>query len=60
MELIMAKEELIKTGEVFTRDEQGNLCLVESFIDSNGVSSGKTTIVEYAIVEEVPVEVVGE
>ena len=56
----MAKEELIKTGEVFTRDEQGNLCLVESFIDSNGVSSCKTTIVEYVIVEEVPVEVVGE
>lgn len=56
----MNKEELIKTGEVFTIDEQGNLCLVESFVDSNGVSSCKTTIVEYAIVEEVPVEVVGE
>ena len=56
----MAKEELIKTGEVFIKDEQGNLCLVESFIDSNGVSTNKTTIVEYAIVEEVPVEVVGE
>ena len=56
----MTKEELIETGEVFTRDEQGKDCLVESFIDSNGVSSGKTTIVEYAIVEEVPVEVVGE
>ena len=47
----MAKEDLIKTGEVFTRDEQGNLCLVESFMDSNGVSSGKITIVENAIVE---------
>ena len=56
----MAKEELIKTGEVFTRDEQGNLCIAESFVDSNGVSSSKTTIIEYAIVEEVPVEVVGE
>lgn len=47
----MAKEDLIKTGEVFTRDEQGNLCLVESFMDSNGVSSGKITIVENAVVE---------
>ena len=47
----MAKEDLIKTGEVFTRDEQGNLCLVESFMDSNGVSLGKITIVENAIVE---------
>ena len=52
----MAKEELIKTGEVFTRDEQGKDCLVESFVDSNGVSSGKVTIVENAVA----VEVVGE
>jgi hypothetical protein len=44
----MAKNELVKTGEVFVRDEQGNLCLVESFIDKNGVSSGSSTIVEYA------------
>lgn len=56
----MAKEELIKTGEVYYIDEEGRLCYAESFIDSNGVSSNKTTIVEYAIVEEVPVEVVGE
>lgn len=42
----MAKEELIKTGEVFTRDEQGNLCLVESFIDANGEVTTKYTIVE--------------
>lgn len=49
----MAKEELIKTGEVFTRDEQGKDCLVESFVDSNGVSSCKVTIVENAVVEVV-------
>ena len=49
----MAKEELIKTGEVSTIDEQGNLCLVESFVDSNGVSSCKVTIVENAVVEVV-------
>ena len=49
----MTKEELIKTGEIFIRDEQGNLCLVESFIDSNGVSSCKVTIVENAVVEVV-------
>ena len=42
----MTKEELTKTGEVFTRDEQGRLCYAESFIDANGEVTTKYTIVE--------------
>lgn len=49
----MTKEELIKIGEVYYIDEEGRLCIAESFIDSNGVSSGKTTIVENVVVEVV-------
>ena len=42
----MAKEELIKTGEVYYIDEEGRLCYAESFIDSNGEVTTKHTIVE--------------
>lgn len=42
----MAKEELIKTGEVYYIDEEGRLCYAESFIDSNGEATTKYTIVE--------------
>ena len=44
----MAKEELIKTGEVFIRDEQGNLCLVESFVDSDSVVTSTSIVIEYS------------
>lgn len=49
----MAKEELIKTGGVYYIDEEGRLCYAESFIDANGVSSVKVTIVENTVVEVV-------
>lgn len=49
----MAKEELIKNGEVYYIDEEGRLCYAESFVDSNGVSSCKVTIVENVVVEVV-------
>lgn len=42
----MAKEELIKTGEIYYIDEEGRLCYAESFIDANGEVTTKYTIVE--------------
>ena len=42
----MAKEELIKNGEVYYIDEEGRLCCAESFIDANGEVTTKCTIVE--------------
>lgn len=47
----MAKE-LVKTGEVYYRDEIGRLYLVESFQDSDGVSSGVETLIEDIVVLE--------
>jgi len=48
MELIMAKEELIKTetGEVYYRDEAGALFLSESFVDKDGGVSSVEILIE--------------
>ena len=42
----MAKVELIKTGECIYRDEEGILCLAESFVDADGEVTTKITIIE--------------
>ena len=42
----MSKVELIKTGECMYRDEEGNLCLAESFVDENGEVTTEITIIE--------------
>ena len=42
----MAEVELIKAGECMYRDEEGNLCLAESFVDENGEVTTKVTIIE--------------
>lgn len=42
----MAKAELIKTGECIYRDEEGILCLAESFVDADGEVTTKITIIE--------------
>ena len=47
------KEELTKTGECKYRDEEGNLCLAESFVDAMGEVTTKITILEEALKEEV-------
>ena len=39
---------MIKTGECFYRDEEGNLWIAESFMDVEGVVSTKNTLVEEA------------
>lgn len=48
----MAKEVLTKTGECNYRDEEGNLCLAESFVDSNGEVTTEISILEEAISDE--------
>ena len=42
----MAEVELIKTGECIYRDEEGNLCLAESFLDADGGVTTEVTIIE--------------
>ena len=42
----MAKVELIKTGECIYRDEEGILCLAESFVDADGEVTTEVTIIE--------------
>jgi hypothetical protein len=44
-------EVLTKTGECMYRDELGNLCLAESFIDSMGEVITKTTVLEVTLEE---------
>ena len=46
------KEELIKTGECMYRDEEGNLCLAESFENELGEVTTKITILEEVVKEE--------
>ena len=47
----MVKEELEKTGECKYIDEEGNLCLSESFVDGVGEVTTVITIIELKIVE---------
>ena len=42
----MSKVELIKTGGCMYRDEEGNLCLAESFVDEDGEATTEATIIE--------------
>jgi hypothetical protein len=37
---------MVKTGECYYRDEAGNLCLAESFVDEAGDVSTQVTIVD--------------
>ena len=48
----MAKEVLTKTGECNYIDEEGNLCLAESFEQENGEVTTSKTIIEEAITED--------
>ena len=46
------EEELTKTGECKYRDEEGNLCLAESFVDVAGEVTTKKTVLEIAVKNE--------
>ena len=48
----MNDEELSKTGECRYRDEAGNLCLAESFVDGVDGVFTKLTILETVNIEE--------
>ena len=40
--------EMTKTGECLYLDENGNLCLAESFVDKDGVCTSISTVVQYS------------
>ena len=42
------KVEMTKTGECLYLDENGNLCLAESFVDKDGVYTSTSTVVQYS------------
>ena len=42
----MEEVELLKTGECIYRDEEGILCLAESFVDADGEATTEVTIIE--------------
>lgn len=47
MELTMAdKIEVTKTGECLYLDENGNLCLAETFVDKDGVTTSTSKVIE--------------
>ena len=41
----------METGRVNYIDEQGNLCLAESFVDSEGVVTSTSKVLEYSIID---------